>query len=68
MYNKIEWTTGTASGGDFWGLGGTPAQVWNKIMIEILIFIKICVLMHIEYRYSFKGAWLQYEIYSRKSC
>ena len=28
LYNKIEWTTGTGSGGDAsTGLGGTPAQV-----------------------------------------
>ena len=29
LYNKIQWTTGTASGGNSsTGLGGTPAQVW----------------------------------------
>ena len=28
LYNKIQWTTGTSSGGDAdTGLGGTPAQV-----------------------------------------
>lgn len=30
-YNNISWTTASSNGGDFWGLGGSPGQVyWLK--------------------------------------
>lgn len=31
-YGKITWTTGTASGGNDAGLGGTPAQVYSHML------------------------------------
>lgn len=42
LYDKIEWTTGTASGGSSsTGLGGTPAQVIScKYMILKSEYIK----------------------------
>ena len=27
-YNKISWTSASSAGGDDWGLGGSPAQVY----------------------------------------
>lgn len=41
-YNNLTWTTGTASGGNSSGLGGTPAQV-NQLKVES-IFLQACFI------------------------
>ncbi|VDH94000.1 Hypothetical predicted protein [Mytilus galloprovincialis] len=67
-YNRIEWTTGTASGGNAdTGIGGTPAQGSQEIFLILFIFLNggLCLPGRKGWRrlvYTTPGSYLQINI------